>query len=64
MRWSLDDSLKKLGLDYVDCFLIHWPIAVERTEDRQPRKGADGKVSDALYCHLETGADFVIVCHQ
>ena len=23
---SLDQSLKRLGLDYVDLFLIHWPL--------------------------------------
>jgi len=43
VEWSLKDSLKKLQLDYVDLFLIHWPIAAERTEDYQPKIGADGK---------------------
>lgn len=44
IEWSLDDSLNKLGLEYVDCFLLHWPIAAERTEDMKPRIGTDGKV--------------------
>jgi diketogulonate reductase-like aldo/keto reductase len=38
------DSMQKLGLDYVDCFLVHWPVAAERTADYQPRIGTDGKV--------------------
>lgn len=25
-RWALDASLKKLGLDFVDLYLIHWPL--------------------------------------
>ncbi|KAL1953289.1 hypothetical protein VTO42DRAFT_3323 [Malbranchea cinnamomea] len=41
--WSLNDSLKKLKLDYVDLFLIHWPIAAERDENYRPKIGPDGK---------------------
>ncbi|EHA49459.1 Glycerol 2-dehydrogenase (NADP(+)) [Pyricularia oryzae] len=43
VKWSLDNSLKALRLDYVDLFLVHWPIAAERTEDRQVKLGPDGK---------------------
>lgn len=43
VKWSLNDSLTKLGLDYVDLFLVHWPIAAERTDDYQPKLGPDGK---------------------
>lgn len=43
VKWSFNDSLKKLGLDYVDLYLVHWPIAAERTGDYQPKLGADGK---------------------
>ncbi|KAI5805570.1 NADP-dependent oxidoreductase domain-containing protein [Peziza echinospora] len=43
VKWSLNDSLKKLKLDYVDLFLIHWPVAAERTEDYKPKIGPDGK---------------------
>ncbi|KAH9932757.1 NADP-dependent oxidoreductase domain-containing protein [Epithele typhae] len=27
---ALDDSLTKLGVDYLDLYLIHWPIAVKK----------------------------------
>lgn len=40
----MEDSLRKLKLDYVDLFLLHWPIAAERTDDYQPKLGPDGKV--------------------
>ncbi|TVY73621.1 Glycerol 2-dehydrogenase (NADP(+)) [Lachnellula suecica] len=43
LEWSLNNSLENLGLDYVDAFLIHWPFAVERTEDHQVKLGPDGK---------------------
>lgn len=43
VKRSLEDSLSKLGMDYVDLFLVHWPIAAERTEDYNPKIGEDGK---------------------
>lgn len=45
VEWSLKDSLKKLQTDYVDAFLIHWPIAAERNDDYGVKIGSDGKVS-------------------
>lgn len=42
VKYSLNESLRKLGLDYVDLFFVHWPIAAERTEDYNPKIGADG----------------------
>lgn len=44
VKWSLENSLKNFGLDYVDLFLIHWPIAAEKDEKYLPKIGADGKV--------------------
>ncbi|KAI1648273.1 Aldo/keto reductase [Daldinia loculata] len=43
VKWSLENSLQNFGLDYVDLFLIHWPIAAERDDTYMPKIGADGK---------------------
>lgn len=43
VKYSLEQSLRALGTDYIDLFLVHWPIAAERTDDYQPKLGADGK---------------------
>lgn len=43
VKWSLNDSLKRLQLDYVDLFLIHWPIAAEKDTNAGPKIGPDGK---------------------
>ena len=44
VKWSLNDSLRMLQMDYVDLFLVHWPIASEKDEKNQVKLGADGKV--------------------
>ncbi|KAI3406088.1 ARA1 [Candida oxycetoniae] len=38
---SLDQSLETLGLDYVDLFLQHWPIALHGDENGQPAAPKD-----------------------
>ncbi|KAF3991561.1 hypothetical protein FT663_02290 [Candidozyma haemuli var. vulneris] len=38
---SLDTSLKTLGLDYVDLFLQHWPIALHGDENGLPAEPLD-----------------------
>ncbi|KAI1397841.1 Aldo/keto reductase [Hypoxylon fuscum] len=43
VKWSLENSLQKFGLDYVDLFLVHWPVAAESDEKHMPKIGADGK---------------------
>ena len=40
---SLQNSLDDLGLDYVDAFLIHWPVAWKRGSDPFP-KDANGNL--------------------
>lgn len=30
MAPALDDSLKKLGMDYLDLYLMHWPVAFKK----------------------------------
>ena len=44
VEWSLKDSLRMLQTDYVDAFLIHWPIASEKNQDHSVKIGTDGKV--------------------
>lgn len=43
VAWSLESSLKKFRLDYMDLFLIHWPIAAEKESQESPKIGPDGK---------------------
>lgn len=43
VKWSLQNSLEKLRLDYVDLFLVHWPIAAESDSNHMPKIGQGGK---------------------
>ncbi|RWA03240.1 hypothetical protein EKO27_g11866 [Xylaria grammica] len=43
VKWSLENSLRNFGLDYIDLFIVHWPIAAERNDDYSVKLGADGK---------------------
>ena len=43
VEWSLKKSLRELRIDYVDLFLVHWPIACKKDENMRPKKGPDGK---------------------
>lgn len=42
---ALDESLKDLGTDYVDLFLIHWPSAFKRGDDMFPKDSNDKTVA-------------------
>jgi len=49
---ALDASLKDLGMDYVDLFLIHWPVAFKSGDNMFPKK--DGKVEIDNIPYLDT----------
>lgn len=38
----LDESLQKLGLDYVDLLLVHWPVPMEKRGDEKIPLNPDG----------------------
>ncbi|CAI7666834.1 unnamed protein product [Penicillium bialowiezense] len=55
--WSVNNSLERMGLDYIDLFLVHWPIASEKETQEKPKIGADGKyviLKDLTENHEET----------
>ncbi|EMC92872.1 hypothetical protein BAUCODRAFT_76978 [Baudoinia panamericana UAMH 10762] len=43
VKWSLENSLEKFKLDYVDLFLIHWPIAAEKDLNNMPKLNEKGQ---------------------
>lgn len=43
VKWSLNNSLEKFGLDYIDLFLVHWPIAAEKNDQNMPKLNAQGQ---------------------
>ncbi|KAK2605896.1 mitochondrial glycerol dehydrogenase Gld1 [Conoideocrella luteorostrata] len=49
---ALDDTLAELQLSYLDLYLIHWPVAFKRGDERFPRT-ADGS-------HVELSRDVTI----
>lgn len=42
VKWSLNNSLEKFGLDYIDLFLVHWPIASEKDDNNMPKLNEQG----------------------
>lgn len=46
VRPALEESLEKLGLKYLDLYLMHWPCAFEyQGKDKPAPKNADGKTA-------------------
>ncbi|KAL2167416.1 hypothetical protein VTG60DRAFT_1322 [Thermothelomyces hinnuleus] len=43
VKWSFENSCSKLRVDYIDLFLVHWPIAAEKNDDYSVKIGPDGK---------------------
>lgn len=43
VKWSFQNSCEKLKVDFIDLFLVHWPIAAEKNPDYSVKIGADGK---------------------
>nr|WOD45495.1 Glycerol 2-dehydrogenase (NADP(+)) [Trichoderma atroviride] len=43
VKWSAKNSCENLKVDYIDLFLVHWPIAAEKNADRTVKIGPDGK---------------------
>lgn len=50
---ALDASLKDLGMDYVDLYLMHWPSAFKSGSNMFP-KDKDGKVETDNISYLDT----------
>ncbi|CAF2336191.1 unnamed protein product [Rotaria sp. Silwood2] len=43
VEWALRDSLKKLRLDYVDLYLVHWPVAFKNMSENVWSQSEDEK---------------------
>lgn len=53
MEKNVQMSLANFGLDYLDLFLIHWPVAYAEEAELFPRT-ADGKVITSEVDYLDT----------
>lgn len=58
---SLDHSLSELGLDYVDLFLQHWPIALRGGADGTPAKPQDADGNLLYDDDPVTGTEYINV---
>ena len=53
MSQALADSLNDLGLDYIDLFLMHWPVAFKRGSEQFPKTDKGGpEVVDTDYIEV------------
>lgn len=44
VEWAFRDSLQKLQLDYVDLYLMHWPVAFKKMDQNQWSQNEDKTV--------------------
>ncbi|CAF2669155.1 unnamed protein product [Rotaria sp. Silwood2] len=44
VEWAIRDSLEKLRLDYVDLYLMHWPVAFKKMNENQWSQNEDKTV--------------------
>lgn len=54
VKEGIEKSLTALGLDYVDLYLVHGPVAFKRTNDDQLFPVEDGKPATLEIDHLDT----------
>ncbi|XP_012256138.2 aldo-keto reductase family 1 member B1-like [Athalia rosae] len=60
---ALRTTLADLGLDYVDLYLMHWPVAYEEGGDLTP-KDANGKIVFADHDYVDTWKALEEVCEK
>ncbi|KAK2801128.1 hypothetical protein FQN50_007857 [Emmonsiellopsis sp. PD_5] len=50
---AIDQSLKNLGIDYLDLYLMHWPVAFARGDEQMP-KDAQGNMKTEKIDYVDT----------
>lgn len=52
----VDESLKRLGLDYVDLYLVHWPVPMNGTGNDPlfPKRDDGSRDLDTQWSHVQT----------
>jgi alcohol dehydrogenase (NADP+) len=55
---ALQQSLDDLGMDYVDLYLMHWPVAWKRGEDLFPKQNGEFILENIDY--IDVGPVFLI----
>ena len=57
----LDQSLKALGLDYLDLYLMHWPLGYQEGDEKFPKNDkGEVLVSDIDYLETYKGLEAVL----
>ncbi|WP_048862391.1 aldo/keto reductase [Acidisphaera rubrifaciens] len=54
VKSAIDASLRRLGLDYIDCYLIHTPFAFQPGDEQDPRDGRGQVIYDNEVTLIET----------